>query len=82
MLLFAALGFFYVPLGERTGYEHLERVLTTAEAKDAATELEEAAGELMDEVVPDSLPAKDVPSKPIEMPTNDPPQAKLPSDLL
>jgi hypothetical protein len=33
--LFAVLGFFYVPLGPRTGFEHVKAIVATAPAVDA-----------------------------------------------
>ncbi|MEI9942279.1 MAG: hypothetical protein WDO69_34110 [Pseudomonadota bacterium] len=40
--LFAVLGFCYVPLGGRTGFEHAKAVFSTPAAKRAGTELLDA----------------------------------------
>ena len=44
VLLFAVLGFTYVPLGEHTGLEHAKAIFATAPAREAAAELWQAAG--------------------------------------
>jgi hypothetical protein len=43
VLAFATLGFCYVPLGERTGYEHARAVATSPEARDLAAGVLEVA---------------------------------------
>ncbi len=42
VLGFAALGFFYVPLGERTGFEHAQAIAKSPEVQEFAVELVEA----------------------------------------
>ena len=44
--LFALLGFAFVPLGERTGLEHLKAIASTPAAERAARELVQASVEL------------------------------------
>ncbi|MBN1608504.1 MAG: hypothetical protein JW940_17865 [Polyangiaceae bacterium] len=39
VLLFAVLGFMFVPLGKRTGFEHARAVLSTSAAVEAGQEL-------------------------------------------
>lgn len=41
--LFALLGFVYVPLGHKTGFEHLKAIAETGAAREAARDLAEAA---------------------------------------
>jgi hypothetical protein len=41
--LFALLGFVYVPLGHKTGFEHLKAIARTGAAQEAARDLAEAA---------------------------------------
>ncbi len=48
--VFAVLGFIAVPLGERTGWEHLKSVLATPAAKDAQRELGQALTRLYQKV--------------------------------
>jgi hypothetical protein len=48
VLLFAGLGFAHVPLGDRTGLEHLRAILDTQPAQKAARELLTAARKLGD----------------------------------
>lgn len=50
VLVFAALGFVYVPLGQRTGLEHVRAIFSTPEAERAGRELEEAVIGLGDEL--------------------------------
>jgi hypothetical protein len=40
--LFALLGFVYVPLGHKTGFEHLRAIAQTTAAREAASDLAEA----------------------------------------
>lgn len=48
VLLFAVLGFVFVPLGRRTALEHTQAVLSTPAAKDARQELGEAVVRTLD----------------------------------
>jgi hypothetical protein len=41
-LSFAALGFFYVPLGQRTGFEHARAIATSAQVRELAIGVVEA----------------------------------------
>ncbi len=41
--LFALLGFFYVPLGPRTGFEHVKAIVATRPAREACRGLVSAA---------------------------------------
>ncbi|MEN9579666.1 MAG: hypothetical protein RJA70_2675 [Pseudomonadota bacterium] len=50
-MLFAFYGFATVPLGKRTGLEHLQRILGTEEAEDAGRELKQAGGRLLGEIL-------------------------------
>jgi hypothetical protein len=54
VLLFAALGFVYVPLGKHTGYEHAKAILATGAASRAGRELSEAVDRLRGRVVHDA----------------------------
>lgn len=54
VLLFAALGFVYVPLGKHTGYEHAKAILATGAASRAGRELREAVDRLRGRVVQDA----------------------------
>lgn len=47
VLFFAALGFTTVPLGERTGLQHLQRILATVAVSDAARDVSTSARELV-----------------------------------
>ncbi len=51
MLFFAMLGFFFVPLGERTAWEHSRAVLDTPAASEACREVGLAARRLGDAVL-------------------------------
>ena len=42
--------FFFVPLGERTMFEHVRRIAATEEAQDLGDEAGQAAGELKDHI--------------------------------
>lgn len=46
VLLFAVLGFVCVPLGHRTGFEHLVAILKTGAAADTGRDLVQAAARL------------------------------------
>jgi hypothetical protein len=49
--LFAVLGFFYVPLGHKTGFEHAKAVLSTDAAKEAGRELVAASRHVKDQIM-------------------------------
>lgn len=46
VLFFALYAFVFVPLGKRTGFEHLKAILGTPAAKNAGSELLDAADRL------------------------------------
>ena len=46
VLLFAVLGFFFVPLGQRTAFDHVRAVLATPAAADAGRELSTAVSRI------------------------------------
>jgi hypothetical protein len=48
--LFAVLGFFYVPLGKKTGFEHAKAVFSTPAAREAGAELIEASRHVKDQL--------------------------------
>jgi hypothetical protein len=52
--LFALLGFFYVPLGKKTGFEHVKAIFSTPPAKEAGRDLVQAGdrikAKMLDEV--------------------------------
>ena len=50
VLLFAVLGFVFVPLGQRTAFDHLRAVLATPAAADARQELSTAVSRIVDKV--------------------------------
>ncbi len=58
MTLFALIGFFLVPLGKKTGYEHARAIFMTPPAKEAGRELVQAGdkikAKMLDEVRPTS----------------------------
>jgi hypothetical protein len=51
VFLFALYAFAFVPLGKRTGLEHVKAILTTNEAKEAGGELVEAGDRLKRQVL-------------------------------
>ena len=51
VLFFAALGFCFVPLGKRTGWQHVRAILATDEAIDACRELGAASLRLRDSLL-------------------------------
>ncbi len=59
--LFAVLGFVYVPLGKKTGFEHAKAVFTTPAAREAGRELFDATKRVKAKLV-DTLTA---PQKPM-----------------
>ena len=50
VLLFAVLGFVFVPLGRRTALEHVQAVLSTPAATDARHELSDAFVRTLDRI--------------------------------
>ena len=77
--LFALLGFVYVPLGQKTGFEHLKAIAATAPARQAAAELLQAAlwarARLLGELTGDGASAEPAPPSP---PGKGGPKPKLP----
>lgn len=51
VVLLALYAFATLPLGKRTGLEHLQRILGTPEAEDAGRELKHAGGRLLGEIL-------------------------------
>lgn len=51
--LFALMGFAFVPLGKKTGLEHVKAILATAPAREAGKELLEASHKLRQRVLGD-----------------------------
>ena len=51
VLFFAAYAFVSVPLGSRTGLEHVKTVFSTPEAKQAGDEIAEAGGQMLSELL-------------------------------
>ena len=49
--LFAVLGFLYVPLGKKTGFEHVKAIVMTPPAKEAGRELFDVGSKLRSRVV-------------------------------
>jgi hypothetical protein len=64
VLFFAGLGFVYVPLGKKTGLEHVRSLLRTPEARDLTTGVADALGSVrgrvLDEVTADPRPTGSV----------------------
>lgn len=89
--LFALLGFFYVPLGKKTGFEHAKAIFSTKPAQEAGREIVQAGDriktKMLDEVrrAPDS-DAATVEAKPEALSAvrlanpklDDPPDASVP----
>lgn len=48
---FALYAFIFVPLGERTGFQHLQAILSTPEAERAGKELEAASSRMLRELL-------------------------------
>jgi hypothetical protein len=46
LFFFACLGFFYVPLGQHTGFEHARAIFSTPAAARAGRELKQAASKV------------------------------------
>lgn len=51
VLFFALYAFMFVPLGEKTGFEHLEAILSTKEASRAGEELKTAGSRMLRELL-------------------------------
>lgn len=79
VLLFAVLGFTYVPLGEHTGLEHAKAILGTQAASQAGSELWETVTHLRTRWLGD--PRGHVPPP---VPSNAPPQpnSALPDEVM
>jgi hypothetical protein len=57
VFLFALYAFAFVPLGKRTGLDHLRAILGTPEAQEAGEEMLEAGDRLKQRVLGDGRPA-------------------------
>jgi hypothetical protein len=55
ILLFALYAFAFLPLGRRTGLEHLKAILGTREAEEASDELVEAGDRLKQKILRDGF---------------------------
>ena len=83
VIAFAALGFFVVPLGERTGFQHARAILETRAARDAMDGMSRALGSVYRSVWSGvTAPAVDSKDPPDEAPlvlsaTLDAPDASL-----
>jgi hypothetical protein len=62
--LYALLGFVFVPLGERTGFEHVRAILTTGAAKSAFQELAGAIIRLKNQVLAEPKREPQMPTEP------------------
>ena len=62
--LFALLGFAFVPLGKKTGLEHVKAIVATEPAKEAGRELL-AAGDKLRVTLMDALTSRTTPSAPL-----------------
>lgn len=51
VLFFALYAFVFVPLGEKTGFEHLRAILATEEAGLAGEELKNAGSRMLEELL-------------------------------
>lgn len=77
VLLFALYAFAFVPLGKRTGLEHVKAILGTSAAQEAGDEIVEAGGRLKERVLGDAPePARGRPVLP-ELAPGTPPQMRL-----
>ena len=77
VVLFALLGFAFVPLGHRTGLEHVVAIFSTGEASDAGHELVEATERLkrrlLGAIRSDTVPSAEPPANAV--PAARPPRA-------
>lgn len=71
VFLFAAYAFATVPLGKRTGLQHLIAILNTKEAAEAGNELKQAGGRMVNELLQPHLAGE------AKVPKLKPPQSKL-----
>lgn len=71
VFLFAAYAFATVPLGKRTGLQHLIAILNTKEAAEAGNELKQAGGRMVNELLQPHLAGEP------QVPRLKPPQSKL-----
>jgi hypothetical protein len=76
VLLFALYAFVFVPLGERTAFEHLKAVLGTPAARDAGRELVQAGERLKDRVLNEAIDTRGRPEIP-ELPESDPVEMRV-----
>jgi hypothetical protein len=77
VLLFALYAFAFVPLGKRTGLEHVRAVLGTHEAREAGDELLEAGDRLKQRVLGGDVPV--IPGRPVipDLPPGAPVQMRV-----
>lgn len=68
VLVFAGLGFVYVPLGKHTGYEHAKAIFATGAASRAGRELSDAVDRLRGRVFHDVTRGGDAHGGPIPRP--------------
>jgi hypothetical protein len=61
--LFALLGFFFVPLGRHTGFEHLKAIAATGPATEAYRELLEAGARVRKKLFERSVPRRPDPGE-------------------
>lgn len=76
--LFAVLGFMYVPLGRRTGFEHARAVLSTPAAAAAVEDFTRTALELRQRAVDFVMGHAEDPAPPVEHEPNAPRSAPRP----
>lgn len=57
--LFALLGFFYVPLGKKTGFEHAKAIFSTRPAKEAGREIVHAGDRIKTKMIDEVRRAPD-----------------------
>lgn len=87
VLFFAAYAFVFVPLGSRTGLDHVRAILHTRAAREAGKDIGKAADRLRERLLSDedeTLPGRGTPVLPVlPKPTRSPVQAALaPLDTL
>jgi hypothetical protein len=77
VLLFALYAFAFVPLGQRTGLEHVRAILRTHEAREAGEELLEAGDRLKQRVLGGDAP--EIRGQPVlpELPPGSPVQMRI-----
>jgi hypothetical protein len=57
--LFALLGFFYVPLGKKTGFEHAKAIFSTRPAQEAGREIVQAGDRIKTKMIDEVRRAPD-----------------------